>query len=285
MNVLPFVFAVFAIFTFLSNSLLKDTKETAVLMSKMEDFYQLQQSYYNGAAGLKYKSLTTKEPVDSITPKTEPPKIEYQSPRLSARILKGSQLNLYPLIQEKEAKNHPFYAITERLLCLLYPDIMPNKLAAQALLDALLIKAKTVKKPILSELMPEDPLLQEKYYKMLKGTNQYDVIQKKGIPPLADFFMIREGKACCYLRSAHFFVLQAIFGKEFAHTIIEREKQKWESGKAKVLNKKELEALIMQYPVQAAIYEPIKKYCRAALLKKTAAPKKTQNGMSFCKES
>lgn len=282
MNVLPFVFAIFAIFTFLSNSLLKDAKETSILMHKMENFYQLQQNYYNGAAGLSYKSLATKEPVASATPNTESPKTEYLSPRFSPKVLKGSQLNLYPLVQEKE--NHPFYAIAGRLLCLLYPDILPDKQSAQTLLDALLAKAKTLKDPILSELMPENPLLQEKYYKMLKGTNQYDIMQKKGIPPLADFFTIGKEKICCYLCSAHFFVLQAIFGEDFTHTIMEKEKQKWESGKGRVFNKKELEALIVQYPMQMAFYETIKKYCRANLRKKSVVPKKTQNGMSFHKE-
>lgn len=278
MNVLPFIFAIFAIFTFLSNSLLKNTKETGILTHGIEDFYQLQQRHLNGVAGLSYRSLTTQKeenlPKDPV----------YRSPRFS-QALKGSQLNLYPLIQEQEPQNHPFYVITVRLLCLLYPTILPDNQAACALLDALLAKAKTLNEPILSELMPEDPLLQKSYYKIIQGTNQYDIEQKKGIPPLADFLMIYKNRACCYLCSAHFLVLQAMFGEDFTHIIIAGEKKKWESGKTKLFNKQELESLIKQYPTETALYETIKKYCRAQLNQKKAVSKKTQNGISFRKES
>lgn len=283
MNVLPFIFAIFAIFTFLSNSLLKSTKETGLLIHKMENLYQLQQKHLNGAAGLGYKSLTKQKPRNSPTSSLHH-RIEYKSPRLS-QSLKGSQLNLYPLIQEQEPQKHPFYAITARLLCLIYPTILPDNEAASTLLDALLTKAKTLNEPILSELMPEDPLLRESYYKLIQGTNQYDIKQKKGIPPLADFFMIYKHGACCYLCSAHFFVLQAIFGEEFAHTIIAGEKKKWEGEKTKLFNKQELESLIKQSPTEAALYQTIKKYCRAQLHPKKTVFKKTQNGISFRKES
>ena len=192
---------------------------------------------------------------------------------------------MYPLIQEQEPQNHPFYAITVRLLCLIYPTILPDNQAACTLLDALLAKAKTLNEPTLSELMPEDPLLQESYYKIIQGTNQYDIQQKKGIPPLADFLMIYKNGACCYVCSAHFLVLQAMFGEDFTHTIIAGEKKKWESGKAKLFNKQELESLINQYPVETALYETIKKYCRAQLNQKKTVSKKTQNGISFRKES
>ncbi|HEV3269244.1 MAG TPA: hypothetical protein VGZ69_01175 [Candidatus Rhabdochlamydia sp.] len=282
MNVLPFIFAIFAIFTFLSNSLLKDTKETGIVINGIENFYQLQQKHFNGAAGLSYRSLTAEKPGNSPKPPVKR-KTEYKSPRLS-QALKGSQLNLYPLVQEQEPKSHPFYAITAKLLCLLYPKILPNNDAACALLDALLAKAKTLDEPTLNELMPEDPLLQEHYYQMIQGTNQYDIKQKKGIPPLADFLMMHKG-ACCYLCSAHFFVLQAMFGEEFSHTIIAGEKKKWESGKTKLFNRQELESLIKQYPTETAFYETIKKYCRAQLNQKKTVSKKTQNGMSFRKES
>lgn len=284
MNVLPFVFAVFAIFTFLSNSLLKDTKETNILINRIENFYQLQQKHFNGVAGLSYKALTTQRQETQFNSPIKPSKVEYKSPRFS-EALKGAQLNLYPLIQEKEAKNHPFYPIVVNLLCSLYPTILSDQQAGSNLLDALFAKAKTLKEPSLNELMPEDPLLQEKYYKMIRGTNQYDIKQKKGIPPLADFLMIYKTKeACCYLCSAHFFVLQAIFGEEFTNKIIAGEKQKWENERTKLFNKKELESLIMEYPTEAAIYETIKKYCRAQLTKKKIS-KKTQSGMSFRKES
>lgn len=283
MNILPFIFAIFAIFTFLSNSLLKNTKETGVFIHKIEDFYQSQQKYLNGVAGSSYRSLTTqKQGNSSKTPAKR--RVEYKSPRLS-QALKGSQLNLYPLIQEQEPQNHPFYAITARLLCLIYPTILPDNQAVCTLLDALLAKAKTLNEPILNELMPEDPLLQEIYYKIIQGTNQYDITQKKGIPPLTDFFMIYKNGACCYVCSAHFLVLQAIFGEDFTHVIIAGEKKKWESGKAKLFNKQELESLIKQYPEETALYETIKKYCRAQLNQKKTVFKKTQNGISFRKES
>ncbi|PWU14304.1 MAG: hypothetical protein C5B45_04530, partial [Chlamydiae bacterium] len=249
----------------------------------IENFYQLQQKHLNGAAGLSYKSLTTQKQGNSPKPPAKRT-TEYKSPRLS-QALKGSQLNLYPLVQEQEPKNHPFYAITVRLLCLLYPTILPDNQSACTLLDALLAKAKTLNEPTLNELMPEDPLLQEDYYKMIQGTNQYDIKQKKGIPPLADFLIMHKNGVCCYLCSAHFFVLQAMFGEEFTYTIIASEKKKWEGGKTKLFNRQELESLIKQYPIETAFYETIKKYCRAQLNQKKTVSKKTQNGLSFRKES
>lgn len=282
MNILPFVFAIFAIFTFLSSSLLKEAKQTGILLNRLENFYHLQQKYYNNTAGLSYKSQTKQQPAS--TSSTIIRNKKYTSPRLLEAV-KGSQLNLYPLIQENEPKTHPFYAIIARLLCLLYPNILPDQQSACALLDTILAKAKTLKEPSLNQLMPEDPLFQESYYRMLKGTNQYDLVQKKGIPPLADFLMIHKKNSCCYLCSAHFLVLQAIFGENFAHIIIEGEQQKWESGKAKVFNRKEIESLITQHPKQAAIYTTIKKYCRAHLDTKNTITKKSHNQMSFSKAS
>lgn len=283
MNVLPFVFAIFAIFTFLSSSLLKDTRETGIIINELEKFYHLQQEYLNETASLSYGSLTPRKPGGSPKPLVKR-RSKYKSPRFS-QALKGSQLNLYPLTQEQEPRNHPFYAVVTKLLCLLYPAILPDDQAACTLLDALLIKAKTLHEPTLNELMPENPLLQEDYYRMIQGTNQYDIKQKKGVPPLADFLMIHKNGVCCYLCSAHFLVLQAMFGEEFAHTIIAGEKRKWEDGGKKLFNRKELESLIKQYPTQTAFYETIKKYCRAQLSQKKTVFKKTRDGMSFRKES
>ena len=76
-----------------------------------------------------------------------------------------------------------------------------------------------------------------------------------------------------------------MFGEEFAHTIIAGEKKKWESGKTKLFNRQELESLIKQYPIETTFYETIKKYTRAQLNQKKTVSRKTQNGMSFKKES
>jgi hypothetical protein len=76
-----------------------------------------------------------------------------------------------------------------------------------------------------------------------------------------------------------------MFGEDFTYAIIAGEKKKWESGKTKLFNRQELESLIKQYPKETAFYETIRKYCRAQLNQKKTVSKKTQNGMSFRKET
>ena len=78
----------------------------------------------------------------------------------------------------------------------------------------------------LSDLFPEDPSLHLLFYRLFKGSSIYDLIKKRGYPPLSDFFCILSTQATtlCFTH-AHPLALQALLGERLATEIIAQEQK------------------------------------------------------------
>ncbi len=116
----------------------------------------------------------------------------------------------------------------------------------------------------LAELYPEDPVLKRVYYKMLKGTNQYN--REEGIPPLGEFLSIRKGGKAIFLSFASPLLLEAFFGLEISLEILKVEREKWESSnKYYFFSKEDLEAVLMKNPIKAPLlhtFDPYLEYSK-----------------------
>lgn len=108
----------------------------------------------------------------------------------------NSKFNIAPLIKhEGDFKLHPLFEPLAEMVRLLYRNNLFERKprlekVEYRLLDALIMQArKYPEREDLAEVFPDDPVLRNIYYKMLKGTNQYS--ETEGIPPLGDFVAIQ----------------------------------------------------------------------------------------------
>ncbi|MBS0629580.1 MAG: hypothetical protein JSS30_05070 [Verrucomicrobia bacterium] len=112
------------------------------------------------------------------------------------------------------------------------------------------------------ELLPKLPDSQiPLFYKLIKGTQNYELRKSNsGYPALGDFLTL-EGKS---IKPINFYyasrtVLKALFGEKLCEQIIIAEKLKWESDHkaAKHLMQKELDAFFTKINVNYSEYEPL----------------------------
>lgn len=163
----------------------------------------------------------------------------YTSKRLRTPPHALSKWNLRPFLTTPD--NPYLYKVTATLVRSLYPDLLDESLL-EPLLHALVAKQEGAK--TLADLTPDDPELASLYYKMLRGTNTYDVESKEGIPPLEDFICLREEKAAAHFRHASLPVLEAILGKEMKNKILSEEtKLSQRKKKAMTLTKQQFATL------------------------------------------
>lgn len=106
-----------------------------------------------------------------------------------------SKVNLSPLLNEKE--NETLYTTALRYFQKIYGHVhfIKDEKFAKKIFDAFLNQAKSKwklnqKVYDFPELYPEDPKLHFAYYKILKGTQSYDISKGKGYPPLSDLFLL-----------------------------------------------------------------------------------------------
>lgn len=142
---------------------------------------------------------------------------------------------------------------------------------AKQLLNTLIEKGKNQERELsFLDLMPQDPSLQLLYYKMLKGTGNYDLAKKQGYPPLSDFFILSDSDAKpIYVCFASYPLLFSLFGEEITQKIIEIEQDKAkEDGKRHTITKKELTELITAKKPKGknlVDFEPLLSYSKKTL--------------------
>lgn len=131
----------------------------------------------------------------------------------------------HPVFQEMIVKIlDSFYSHTE------FYHHSSSKNLAKDLLDALIKKAKKLseetdtKKLNFLDLYPDDEVLSRVYYKMLKGTQEYNLVMKKGYPPLTDFFTLDiPSRKPVHFAGLSTPLLSAIFGDKVKKDILQEE--------------------------------------------------------------
>jgi hypothetical protein len=214
MNFLTFVFSLLLIFSI----------GTFVSLEKQSGNRRIRSTYLGHISAnrkllCKCENETYKElkSVPQITiPKINPSKKAFKQPTPPKINPQCARLNLWPLVQEGK-EEHPFlYEIALKMVGYFYekPLFEDKPQAKIFFLNAFLKKAKEEieKNEFCLEKLSLDHSLQMTYYKMLKGTKQWDCQEKIGYPSILDILIIEpQGSKIC-LSHAHPGQLRALFG-------------------------------------------------------------------------
>jgi hypothetical protein len=261
MNVLPVVIAFLILFSLFTLSSIRQELRSTFSESSIHSFYKTERVLLNSMANRDYKKAKS-APVPSSSqqisdPKsnTEKPTRKYHSKRKFTPPMENSKLNLLALLElQTDPKNHPLYEIAADFFRLLYEDSLFKQIKREGLeyemLNALL-KAYAANKKCqeLHDLYPADPELRSIFYRMLKGTNHYDMENRKGIPPLEDFFSLEKTPAI-HFAFASPFLLEALLGKKNTAKILTQEEKNYQTtGKNASLSQDELTALLASDPI------------------------------------
>jgi hypothetical protein len=214
MNFLTFVFSILLVLSFgtyaaiekmagdrrIRSTYLGHLKANRKILSKCEsETYRHFRSVEKGA-----EEKTKKQ----SSPKPTPPTV----PRINPEC---ARLNLWPLVQEGR-ESHPFlYESTAKLLRLFYGSaLFENKPRAEyAFLDQFLKKAKehptSLEKISLGTFQPL-------YYKMLKGTKEWNLEANLGYPSFLDAVSLEESPSKVCICHAHPDQLAVFFGPKAA---------------------------------------------------------------------
>ena len=203
---------------------------------------------------------------------------KYEKKRELRRSCSFSHLNLSPLI---ESPSPLIEKAAAELITSLYgsasffKEEIKNHPKLSEEIFAFILKTAKEKEETFTLVSPleEKSPLQKTLYKMLKGTNAYDIQTKKGYPPLEDYFTFnRDDKTASYIHFATTPLLDILFGKEITTAIITQEKEKWLARDGyPYITEDELEALLMKKRSQDNILAAIK----PLICFKNTAPKKT----------
>ena len=236
MNILFLVTSFLLIFSFISASLLKNSLFFSHEKSSYCSYLEGKQKLHDKWERYQYQSYKKNKPPEkknaqqkTITPK----ETTYTSHRVRKNLPKLAKWNIAPMLLSEV----PCDALETRgaiLLEELYghaPFWLKAKLETPDLAETLIASFKSKKLgkedlTNLSDLFPQEPLLQNVFYKMLKGTSLYDLEKKKGYPPLSEFFTLDvEEKKTLSFPYASFPAIKAFFGEDVAEEIVLLEKE------------------------------------------------------------
>jgi hypothetical protein len=274
MHVLPFVSILLIILTTISYSFLDKSKtiiyEKQMMLSHMNIERKLLRKLHREAFK---KAPKKKSSSQHSRAQGEPPKRVDSA--LTPRTHSVSKMNLFPLFSEKMPSE--VIDLLKNLLNALYARsflAQHNSSSFSHLSTHLLTKGrekielvKTLQQDPDSlhfyELYPDEPSAHALFYKILKGTHSYDLIEK-GYPPLEDFFCLTSSeKTIFHFPSLSPLMLSVVFGSEGAKAILDHEQQlraQDPDRTSKTLLKEELVSLLhTQFPTHT-VYDQLIEY-------------------------
>ncbi|HSW87417.1 MAG TPA: hypothetical protein VLG49_07980 [Rhabdochlamydiaceae bacterium] len=301
MNILPATLALLMILAMASYTFLQGSAATEWEKRSCLGFMKAQHKLRNAWE----KSLFQEMPKKTVSEKT-PHSSEisesrsesyYESPRRKKSLSDLSKLNIGPLlIKPAPSFNGKLYESAAHMIRDLYQtksffkDSNMEHLEYRVL-DGLIETGKSKESASsLAQLFPSDPKLRNIFYKMLKGTNTYDLLLDKGIPPLGDFFIVDRAITTkpVYFAYASELLLVAFFGKKNVESIIETEKQKWEEDhKHHALSKTDLETIILsntQERINLNEFEDLLNFAKSGPSSKTLAGIDKTTGINLKKK-
>lgn len=263
MNILPLIIGFIIVFSCLSISFFKEFRSIKIAERSIEAAFRIETQLHNRLALRSYASKARVNRSKSKGGKKTKP--VYYSMRAISPPLEESKLNISSLFEDTviDVHHHPLYPIAAELIRTLYEGSAlliekPQEGWEKAVLDAMIAKGKkSSQRAHLADLFPDDEALRESYYKMLKGTNQFQLgPTKKGIAPLGNFLSIGSEKKedaiqFCFASAP---LLQATFGAKISDKILTKEKEQWQvAGKRYLSSKEDLQELLLQ---DAALANP-----------------------------
>lgn len=207
---------------------------------------QIERSAYKNRSG---NIAQAKKVVNTLlsSQKTEKKPEEYRSPRTKFNLPESAKLSIAPLFQEN-APNAKLREIATHLIRVIYETTSLYRFHLEEEVLATLIKVGRANPTITTfqELFPKvekDHLL---YYKLCKGTQRYDLFTNNGYPALGDFFTLANRTPVLMSRASKP-LLVVLFGEQFTHQLMEKERILWkEKEKHQPLKKEEIEMLYLK---------------------------------------
>ncbi len=256
MNILPLIIGFILVFSCLSMTFLKEARSISTAERSLSASFRIEAQLQNRLA---LRCYTSKANVKRSKPTDKKKKNRfYYSMRAINPPIEESKLNISALFNDPVADvhHHPLYPIAAELIRTLYEgsSLLPEKAQEEwekTILDAMITKGKKMpQRERLSDLFPDNPTLHATYYKMLKGTNQFELgVKKKGIAPLGNFISLAPEKK---EQSIHFcfasaLLLQAALGSKITHQLLSEEKKRWtQTGKSYFSSKQDLQEVLLQ---------------------------------------
>jgi len=243
MNILPLVSAFILIFAIGSYTFVHNFLSS---VQEREHFYgsmKLSHAYGRTLQTKYYRAIRAKNLHPNKTNEAEVEEKLYISPRNRKYPYSEAKLNIRPLIERDNPKLENVFL---NLVNDLYNLTSFDGAKVGSLFLNLIKKAKgATSLDDLIAIAPEEE--RELVYKILKGTQNFELDVTKGYPALTDYVKIGKDKE----KPIHFCnackpVLQALFGHHIAPLIINEEKRKWEPKHKQIpLTKEELEPILL----------------------------------------
>lgn len=231
MNILPLIFVFLTILSLTSYSFINQRSATTTEKRSYVGYMNAERLSRNSLESKKFQKIGSAG--KSSQEKSLDPKAVYVSPRIKNPPSEASRLSISLLFTPKPPQL--LYETSAKLIRILYQDKTFFKEAKindleYRILDLMIEKAGKEEPDSFTELFPQDPFFQEIFYKMLKGTNRYQLDKNQGYPPLEDYLTLDRNnrKSPVLFAYASLPLLQSLFNEKFALAIIEAEEKKWE---------------------------------------------------------
>ena len=235
MNILPFIFTLLLIFSALSLQFIREEKSFFLFESTLKSHLKAERVLRNHLTQRAYRNIK----VVRTTKKGNKKAAAASKPRRNLLPpLDNSKLNLSPLLQAGiNRKTHPLYEPTIRFIQLLYQKALfkDEPEIAHLLLESFFTSESTGEE--IKDFYPKDPKLKSIFYKMLQGTNQYDLATHLGIPPLTAVLTLNPKAPFANLALASPPLLEALLGAQITQTLLFQEKEKSTDKKTYPLHK------------------------------------------------
>lgn len=231
MNILPLIFVFLTILSVASYSFLQEGISSSKSAYSYRGYMRAERLGRNRLESDRYKKISLpKDPNKLGKPRSQ--KDHFVSHRYDCPPTEASRLNITLLFSENPP---PFLSATvANLIVKLYGHTTFFKEANHPDLGQYVVSClQRARKPTsFAAIFESDPLYFPVLYKMIKGTNHYQLQPKIGYPPLEDFLTLstETGKICLQLPYTSAPILNSLWGEEITEAIIAAERKKWEAN-------------------------------------------------------
>lgn len=222
MNVLGLVFSILLILSYGFYACWDKQTASSRLRNTYTSYSQVNRKILNSFESQVYKGLEAVK----ATAKQEDHEEEFQPEEKAVENEKKpginracSRINLWPLIQEGR-ENHPaLYELAAKLIRTFYGSLHTGeKRFEYHFLDVLIASSKAALQEdhpfSLEKVALVKPDLQRVYYKMLRGTKHWDLIENIGYPPLQDYVKAESSEDKICVSHAHPDLLTVLFNSK-----------------------------------------------------------------------
>lgn len=217
MNILGLVFSLMLIFSYGFYACWDKQSAAARLQSTYVHYQKANRAILNLFYSEVYSNLEGK-PIKGPKSHTQAKKKQSSKPAPKKFNQECAKINLWPLIQEGREAHPLLYEKAAHMIAVFYGSFSPDKRFANSFLDALLASAKIGLENkdsfALEKLVVED--YQHFYYKMLKGTKNWDLRLEKGYPSLLDYMKVEPSNSKLCLFHADVSLLTVLFNPQVA---------------------------------------------------------------------